>query len=439
MISIVHTIAMRVRALLDCLKKAMHLSLPRCRLDIYGIEIIAAFVAVTGVLPRTVEALSVEVTDRDDNSWGIDYNDIEEFGLVDCTESINVVFTVTLDSESTSGRELYLYEGSSCDEGPEDCRIVGEGQSASDTTFEITVDTLFENGCDSSDTVSIWPALLESEDENEDDGGYWGSTASISLDISGPSTVPTGLSTLVGSGNVRVSWDEVDDDDVAGFLVVYWAGGSTSDTGSDAGSDTETECSVSGGFTEGDDYDPSLITGYEDSKKAETDATDATVSGLENGVQYNFAVVSLNDAANPSVFSEVVCAMPEETVGFGDIYSDAGGKGGGNYCFIATAAFGSYDHPVVRVLREFRDKFLAKMLGGRAIIAAYYAVGPMLAGIVEEHATLREAVQKGLFVFSGTASILVLVGPARVGFGFAVCLLAGLVIGFALPRHRQGR
>ncbi|MGE4357911.1 MAG: FG-GAP repeat domain-containing protein, partial [Candidatus Omnitrophota bacterium] len=33
-----------------------------------------------------------------------------------------------------------------------------------------------------------------------------------------------------------------------------------------------------------------------------------------------------------------------------------GGGGGGGGCFIATACFGSYDHPFVKVLRQFRDE-----------------------------------------------------------------------------------
>jgi len=379
------------------------------------------------------------VTDRDENSWELSSTDLAEINLVDCEDAVDLVFTVTYDSESTTDRELYLYEGASCDEDPEECRIVGDGQSTSDTTFSIAANELFENGCDSSDTATLWPALLESEDQNEDDDGTWGGTLSVSLDITGPSAVASSLSTTVGSGNVRVRWDEVDDDEVEGFLVVYWRDPASkgADAEEDAGvGDTDgEECSFSGGFEEGDAYDSSLVTGFEDTAMADADATSATVEGLTNGVSYKFAVLSLDEAANPSAFSEIVCDSPEQTVGFDDIYSDAGGSGTGEYCFIATAAFGSYDHPTVRVLRRFRDEFLAKMPGGRSVIAAYYTVGPALARVIEGHEALREAVAGALTVFSFATIGLVALGPGRFAILLALCLASGLALGFALPKQ----
>ncbi|WP_431220137.1 CFI-box-CTERM domain-containing protein [Leifsonia xyli] len=51
-------------------------------------------------------------------------------------------------------------------------------------------------------------------------------------------------------------------------------------------------------------------------------------------------------------------------------------KGG---CYIATAVYGSYDHPSVLVLRRFRDDRLEKTVWGRAFIRGYYAVSPGLA------------------------------------------------------------
>lgn len=54
-----------------------------------------------------------------------------------------------------------------------------------------------------------------------------------------------------------------------------------------------------------------------------------------------------------------------------------GGASGG--CYIASAVYGSYNAPEVRVLRMFRDRILAKRMLGRAFIRFYYAVSPPLA------------------------------------------------------------
>ncbi len=53
------------------------------------------------------------------------------------------------------------------------------------------------------------------------------------------------------------------------------------------------------------------------------------------------------------------------------------GSGGGG-CYIATAAYGSYNCPQVWVLRRFRDGKLAKSVVGRLFIKCYYGISPKL-------------------------------------------------------------
>lgn len=47
-------------------------------------------------------------------------------------------------------------------------------------------------------------------------------------------------------------------------------------------------------------------------------------------------------------------------------------------CYIATAVYGSYDCPEVRVLRRYRDIILKSTVCGRAFIRFYYAVSPTI-------------------------------------------------------------
>lgn len=51
-------------------------------------------------------------------------------------------------------------------------------------------------------------------------------------------------------------------------------------------------------------------------------------------------------------------------------------KGG---CYIATACYGSFDHPDVIVLRRFRDAVLLKSAVGRLVVRVYYGLSPSLA------------------------------------------------------------
>lgn len=51
---------------------------------------------------------------------------------------------------------------------------------------------------------------------------------------------------------------------------------------------------------------------------------------------------------------------------------------GSSGCYIATMAYGDYDHPQVIELRKFRDEFLNKSTFGRGFIRFYYKYSPLL-------------------------------------------------------------
>ena len=59
-------------------------------------------------------------------------------------------------------------------------------------------------------------------------------------------------------------------------------------------------------------------------------------------------------------------------------------------CFIATAAMGDYDHPVVMDLRQFRDNWLLKREWGVKFTSWYYTHGPKAANVIEKSLALKK-------------------------------------------------
>jgi len=72
-------------------------------------------------------------------------------------------------------------------------------------------------------------------------------------------------------------------------------------------------------------------------------------------------------------------------------------------CFIATAAFGSYLNPFVKVLRDFRDTFLVTNRIGQSFVNWYYRTSPPIADFIAKSEFAK-------------ASVRIMLLPA-VGFG----------------------
>lgn len=108
-----------------------------------------------------------------------------------------------------------------------------------------------------------------------------------------------------------------------------------------------------------------------------------TVINLEKDKTYYFAVKAVDTAGNKSEMSNVYQAST--TAGGGAPGSDGGGGG----CFIATAAYGSYMHPHVMALRDFRDHYLITNSIGKLFVGFYYTVSPPIAEIIRGNEPLR--------------------------------------------------
>lgn len=94
----------------------------------------------------------------------------------------------------------------------------------------------------------------------------------------------------------------------------------------------------------------------------------------------------------------------------------SGGSSSG--CFIATAAYGSYLHPHVQMLRNFRDRHLLTNAPGRAFVSLYYRCSPPLADFIARHPLLRGMTRLLLAPVIG-----VVAHPAVTAAGLALALL----------------
>lgn len=68
-------------------------------------------------------------------------------------------------------------------------------------------------------------------------------------------------------------------------------------------------------------------------------------------------------------------------------------------CYIATMAYGNYNHPQVVVLRHYRDLFLAQSSWGRWFIKFYYRHSPRLVERLKNHDLANKFIRKVLDVF----------------------------------------
>lgn len=92
-------------------------------------------------------------------------------------------------------------------------------------------------------------------------------------------------------------------------------------------------------------------------------------------------------------------------------------------CFVATAASGNTDHPMVVQLRQFRDRYLLTWEGGRKFVSAYYTVGPNLAAIIESNEGLRK------ITFSLLLPAATIIGLAMNAPGYLVaCILLSILL-----------
>ena len=94
------------------------------------------------------------------------------------------------------------------------------------------------------------------------------------------------------------------------------------------------------------------------------------------------------------------------------------GGGGGGGCFIATAAYGSKMEPHVKLLRNFRDKFLLNNALGKGFMRSYYTYSPPIADFISKHDNLKTIVRVSLLPIVGMSWVVL-----KLGLSFTTALM----------------
>ncbi len=113
--------------------------------------------------------------------------------------------------------------------------------------------------------------------------------------------------------------------------------------------------------------------------------------------------------------------------------------GDDGWCFIATAAYGSYMDGHVNVLRQFRDSYMTTNPTGRGLVSIYYSLSPPLAQLIDDNPSLKPVVRAGLWpavTLSTLAVNTTLVQKIAIIGG---CILVSIAIMWLLRRRAFGR
>lgn len=107
-------------------------------------------------------------------------------------------------------------------------------------------------------------------------------------------------------------------------------------------------------------------------------------------------------------------------------------------CFIATASFGTFLHPSVNVLRDFRDTFLVNHDFGKRLVDLYYTLSPPLADVIAGNAVLRGTVRVLLLPCVGFSWLALYTGLGAAWCWVAVAMaILGWIVAHWRPRLHE--
>jgi len=160
-----------------------------------------------------------------------------------------------------------------------------------------------------------------------------------------------------------------------------------------------------------------------------------TITGLEDGRVYYFAITAYDSDYNESAYSAEL-VYPNNSNNFD---SSGDGDGGGGGCFIATAAFGSPVAESVAILRQFRDQILLPNRLGRTAVVFYYKHSPPYADYIAVHDNLRRLVRWSLLPIVGLCWVILKLGlwQALAVYVLLHCFIVSIPIVIRITRKNK--
>ncbi len=289
----------------------------------------------------TIDKITVDGTEFDEETKYLNTKNYEN------DDEIKITFSTTL---TTFNRvELRLDSNSGTP-------LADLGSNSTDRTLTTTTSKIITStGTEDKKSLYLYIYYDNETNTNQEDDQH--DSVIINYDTKKP-TAPTEFEAVSGDTNLRISWEHPTEDtkDRGDYKVYYKIKDSTDE---------------------------------EKTQTTDGSNTNMLITGLENETTYTIRMSTIDKAGNESDISSLtVDGTPMPVDDFFEYYKKHQGGEDGGYCFIATAAYGSYDNGMVQILRNFRDDYLAQTEIGKQFIKTYYEISPKYAKMIRNNEVL---------------------------------------------------